>query len=212
MTALPFTADEFFGVFRSYNAAVWPMQLVLNGAALAAVALLAFGWHRAIAAVLAALWAWAGIAYHLVFFLPINPAAALFGAAFLAAAAVFAWHGVVRGRLRFEPRRSARCAAGYALIAYALVVYPLASFLLRGGPAAAPSFGLPCPLTIFTLGMLAFVGSPYPRVVLLVPVLWTLVGSQAALGLRVYEDFGLLAAGAAGLWLAFAGNGARRYA
>jgi hypothetical protein len=35
---LPFTIDQFLDVFRRYNSAVWPSQLVLLGLAVAALA------------------------------------------------------------------------------------------------------------------------------------------------------------------------------
>jgi hypothetical protein len=69
-----------------------------------------------------------------------------------------------------------------------------------------PTFGLPCPTTLFTLGMLAFLKPPRPVAMFVVPLLWTLVGAQAALAFGVLEDFGLLVAGIAGLWLVFQGR------
>ena len=205
----PFTRQAFFEVFRLYNEAVWPLQLAFNALALAALALVFVrrgGSGRAVAAILAVLWAWMGIVYHLVYFREINPAATLFGALFLAGAAAFAWAGVVRGRLHFVPTGGAAGAVGWALVAYALVLYPLAAVLLGHGYPAMPTFGLPCPTTLFTLGMLAFLKPPRPVAVFVVPLLWTLVGAQAALAFGVLEDFGLLVAGIAGLWLVFQGR------
>lgn len=37
---LPFTTDEFLGVFARYNEAVWPAQYLLNAVALVGVALI----------------------------------------------------------------------------------------------------------------------------------------------------------------------------
>lgn len=207
--SLPFTRTEFFEVFVRYNEGVWPAQIVLYALAIAALGLV-FARRgqsgRLIAAILALLWLWMGAVYHLAYFRPINPAAGLFGGVFLLGAAAFAWEGVVRGRLRFDPRIRAQSGIALALLAYALVVYPLLARLLGHGYPAMPTFGLPCPTTIFTLGMLALLRPPYPGYVLAVPVLWTLVGVQGALLLGVYEDFGLIFAGAAGLWLGFHGR------
>lgn len=207
--SLPFTRTEFFGVFVGYNEAVWPAQIALYALGVAALGLVFVRRRysdRFIAAILALLWLWMGGVYHLAYFRPINPAASLFGGAFLLGAAALAWEGVVRNRLRFDARDRAQSRIGYALIAYALVVYPLLAVLLGHAYPAMPTFGLPCPTTIFTLGMLALLRPPYPGYVLAVPVLWTLVGVQGALLLGVYEDFGLIFAGAAGLWLAFHGR------
>lgn len=204
--SLPFTRTEFFEVFVRYNEAVWPAQIALYALAIVALGLVFVRRNysgRLIAAILALLWLWMGAVYHLAFFRPINPAAGLFGGAFLLGAAAFAWEGVVRGRLRFDARMRAQSGIALALIAYALVVYPLLAMRLGHGYPAMPTFGLPCPTTIFTLGLLALLRPPYPGHVLAVPVLWTLVGVQGALLLGVYEDFGLIFAGAAGLWLGF---------
>src|SRR5688572_729095 len=95
---LPFSTDQFFDVFRAYNAAVWPMQWVLNGLGVITAGLLLRGRSadiRLVAAGLAFLWAWSGVVYHMVFFRTINPAAWVFGIVFVAAALWLVWSGVV---------------------------------------------------------------------------------------------------------------------
>lgn len=90
---LPFTKAQFFEVFAAYNVAVWPAQFVLTLLAVAMLVLVIRGPERAgrlVSYGLALLWAWMAIAYHLAFFWSINPAAPLFAAISLAAAAAFA--------------------------------------------------------------------------------------------------------------------------
>jgi hypothetical protein len=106
---LPFTHAEFLDVFAAYNAALWPFAAVLW--LLTAWALVAWTrrgqrMSRWVAALLAAHWAWSAIAYHWAFFRDINPAAGLFAVLFLAQAALFAWFGVVRQKLRVQFERS----------------------------------------------------------------------------------------------------------
>lgn len=201
---LPFTVEQFFGVFRAYNTAVWPAQAVLLALALAAVYLVFVPrrWSGiAVSAVLALLWAWLGLAYHLAFFARINPAAYAFAAVSIVGAAVFAWQGVVRRRLEFRAAGGPRSAAGLALVAFALIGYPAWTYLSEHRYPEFPTFGLPCPTTLFTIGLLALVVPPYPRSPLIVPVLWCLVGAQAAFLLGVPADLGLLVAGAIGVAL-----------
>jgi hypothetical protein len=62
-----------------------------------------------------------------------------------------------------------------------------------------PTFGLPCPTTIFTIGIFLFAVTPFPRAIFVAPVLWSAVGSLAAISLRVPQDYGLLLAGLTGL-------------
>jgi hypothetical protein len=194
---LPFTLHQFLDVFRRYNESVWPMQWVLNALAIAAVlATLSRGrgLSRLATGIVAALWLWTGVAYHVVFFRTINPVALLFGLAFIAEAALIAWLGGVRQRLQFDLRADVSGRVGAALIAYALVAYPLISYALGHRYPAAPTFGVPCPTTIFTFGMILLCRPPRPRVLIVIPVLWSLLGVVAALRLGMWEDVGLVIA------------------
>ena len=207
---LPFTVAQFYGVFREYNTALWPAQAALLALALAALVLVA--WRRpasgrVVSAILAFLWAWLALAYHVAFFAAINPLAYAFAALSLLGATAFAWQGVGHGRLRFRLAADARTALGVALIAYALLVYPAWSVLAGHRYPALPTFGLPCPTTIYTIGLLAFAQRPQPRGPLVVPVLWSFIGGQAALLLDVPQDLGLFVAGVAGLGLIASARG-----
>jgi hypothetical protein len=201
--SLPFAADQFFDVFRQYNEETWPMPLVLEGVGLAAVALLALrrrGHERALNLILVFLWGWMGLAYQLMFFLVINPAALLFALAFFAQALVILLTGVYGTRLRYEMPRDRRGVLGAVLIAYGLAAYPLLSVWLGAWPEA-PTFGLPCPTTIFTVGVFCFLRAPFPRYVLLVPALWSVVGSSAVVQFGLLQDLGLAVAGLVALRL-----------
>lgn len=201
---LPFTADQFFDVFRQYNEAVWPAQAALILLAVAAIGLCI--WRRPysgrlVSAILGLLWAWTGIAYHLIYFTAINKAAIAFAAVFLAGSAAFLWAGVVKGQLVFTSANTIHRVLGGILLVYALLVYPVLTGVLGHPYPAMPTFGLPCPTTIFTIGMLCLLAAPFPRYVLVAPVLWSAVGSQAAFLLGVYADIGLLVAGIVALFL-----------
>jgi succinate dehydrogenase hydrophobic anchor subunit len=210
---LPFTTTQFFDVFAHYNRAIWPLQFALAGAALTCVVLLyapAARAGRAISLLLALLWAWMALAYHIAFFTAINPAAWLFGALFVAAAVAFGWVGAAKGTLEFESPRGARGAVGATLVLFALAVYPALGYLLGHRYPASPTFGLPCPTTIFTLGMLLFAKPPVPWKVYAIPMMWSLIGASAALELGVREDFSLLVAGLAFVTLVLRQRLARR--
>jgi hypothetical protein len=61
---------------------------------------------------------------------------------------------------------------------------------------ALPAFGItPCPLTLFTFGLLSLTQAPVPRRLLLVPVAWSLIGGSAAGLLGIPQDWPLLAGG-----------------
>lgn len=204
---LPFSRDQFFDVFAQYNVSIWPAQLALLALAIAAFALVFFavGGGRGGRAVqtattapgwaLAILWAWMAIGYHFIHFSRINPAAWVFGAAFLVAAGLFALE-TQRGRLRFEQPQGALGAVGLAIVFYAFIGYPILGALAGHAYPREPTFGLPCPTTIFTLGLLLFAKRPRPVSVFVVPFAWSLVGTTAAFQLGVVQDYGLLAAAA----------------
>ena len=143
-----------------------------------------------------------GLVYHLAFFARINPLAYVFGALSLAGAGVFVWLGMVRRELDFNLRREARSAIGLVLVAFALVIYPTWSTFAGHAYPNLSTFGLPCPTTIFTIGMLAMARGGKVRLALIVPILWSLVGGQAAFLLDVPPDLGLLAAGLIAVGLA----------
>jgi hypothetical protein len=201
---LPFTPGEFFQVFREYNDTVWPAQLLLVVLALAAVLFALRPLRRSgemIATVLAILWSWLALAYHLAFFASINPLAYVFSALSLAGAFVFLWEGLYRKKVQFRWTGDLRSIVGIALVGFSLVIYPAWSWSVGHAYPAMPTFGLPCPTTIFTIGMLAFLLPPYPRSLFIVPILWCLIGAQAAFLLGVTEDLSLIVAGVVGLLL-----------
>lgn len=201
---LPFTAEQFFGVFRAYNTTLWPVQVFLLG--LAGMAIVLVIWPRrwsgvGVSAILASLWAWMGLAYHLAFFTVISTPAFAFAAMFVAGAFVFLWQGIVQRELEFTWQAGARGVTALLLVVYALVVYPAWSHFAGRPYLETPTFGLPCPTTIFTMGLIACLVRPHPRSVLVVPILWSLVGVQAAFLLSVPQDLALAVVAVVGLVL-----------
>src|SRR5688500_11766767 len=141
--SIPFSVQQFLQVFGDYNTAVWPLQFVLLGVAVASLQLSVASPYRATrvpALLLALLWLWSGAVYQLVFFRRINPAAAVFGALFLVQAGLII---VAAGRGDLVPRfhRSAAGWMGLGLILYSLVVYPVTSLVAGHRYPNVPTFG-----------------------------------------------------------------------
>ena len=155
---MPFTREQFFELFVAYNAAIWPAEVVAYLLGIAAVLALVRPGRAAgqlISAILAILWLWTGLFYHMVYFARINPAAYVFGALFVAQAALFVLAGVSGSRLAFRSAQKPVKLLGAALIAYALVIYELLGLVAGHGLMQGPLFGVaPCPTVIFTLGVL----------------------------------------------------------
>lgn len=138
---LPFNKEEFFEVFRLYNSVVWPMQVVLIGAGLAAAALALAGVSRIVSALLVVLWLWMGMVYHWHFFSAINPAARLFAVLFVAQALLLLWLGWQRRRLHLRWHGNLPGGLAASLIAFALIVYPLLNRVLGHAFTESPTFG-----------------------------------------------------------------------
>jgi len=191
---IPFTVEQFLAVFARYNEAIWPAQVGAYALGLLVLWLALRGGSRTDRAVpwlLAGAWAFVGVAYQLIFFAQVNPAARGFGAAFLLQAGLLGWAGHGR-RVAFGWSRTTRAAMGLVLVAYAMLIYPLLGAASGHAYPASPVFGVtPCPTTIFTFGVLLLTQGIVPRWLLLMPVLWALVGTSAALQLGMREDLGL---------------------
>lgn len=197
---MPFTVEQFLGVFESYNLAVFPMQIIAYVLGLIAV-YLAFKNRsgRVVPAILSFMWLWNGIAYHGLFFSAINKAAFGFAAIFVIQGLLFAWTGVFRNGLTFRrPDSGLSMALGIAAIVYSMVVYPLLGMAYGHGFPRGPVFGIaPCPTTIFTFGLLLLASPRMPRYLVVLPLLWSIIGFGAALSMGIFEDVGLLISGVA---------------
>jgi len=194
---LPFTHAEFLDVFAAYNAALWPVAALLW--LLTAWTLVAWmrkgqRMSRYLAALLAAHWAWSALGYHWAFFRHINPAAGLFAVLFMVQAALFVWFGVVRQKLRVRLQRSFRGAVASGLLVYGLV-YPAIGLAFGLRYPRMPVFGVPCPTTLLTAGVLLLALPGWPRLANVIPIVWTAVGGSAAFLLGVQADFALFVAG-----------------
>lgn len=200
---LPFSYNQFLEVFRTYNEAIWPIQLlayILAFASIFAVFRIRKYNSQWVSIILAILWIWTGWVYHILFFSTINPAAYLFGGLFILEGLLIWISGRFGHNLHFAFKPGPLGWTGAALIFYAMIIYPVLGSLGGHAYPAAPMFGVsPCPLTIFTLGILLWSRPKLPLYLLIIPGLWSLVGFTAALQLQMWEDVGLLIAALAAL-------------
>ncbi len=195
--------------FVAYNQGIWPAQVALLAlaCALVIVALRAGpASGRLVYAGLAVLWAWCGALFFLVFFTRVWAGAYVGGVLFLLQAVLFAgaWLRPGAGVMAF--RGNARGIAGATLVGYALLVYPLLASALGQHYPGQPTFGAPCPLTIFTFGMLLLATGRVPGHLLAIPFIWALMGIVPVVRAGMLEDIGLIAAGLVALPLLLAHN------
>jgi hypothetical protein len=100
----PFTKEQFFEVFKQYNETVFPLQILFYVMAIAVVYMVfkpGGGNNRIISGLLAFLWIWMGLVYHIIFFTSINKAAYLFGVVFIQQGILFSDSWCIPGKTFF---------------------------------------------------------------------------------------------------------------
>jgi hypothetical protein len=195
---LPFPIEQFLGVFKKYNIAVFPAQLLL---VLLAACVIYFAartnkWSgKAISFILAGLWLWVGAVYHIGFFSVINKAAYGFGALFILEGIILFIYAFKAPLFSFQ--KNVASVVSTVFLVYALFIYLLLGYTAGHGYPYSPTFGLPCPTTIFTLAVFLLAVNRLPFHLIAIPLLWTAIGFSAAFKLGIYEDAMLIVSGLA---------------
>lgn len=193
----PFTLEQFLEVFKHYNQSVFPMQLIIY---FMATAVIYFVFRpndksdKIITGILSFYWLWMGIVYHLLFFTEINKAAYLFGVLFILNGLLFLIYGVFQNKLSFRFKKDLFGYTGMILILFSLIIYPMLGYLFGHVYPYSPTFGLPCPTTIFTFGMIVLLDKKCPVLILIIPFIWSIIGFTAAFNFGILEDISLLIA------------------
>jgi len=191
----PFTTEQFFSVFENYNSSVFPAQFILllfGIFALYMVIAQKTKMDRTVGSLLGLFWIWMGAVYHIIFFYPINPAAMVFGALFILQGIFLLVETFKRKKLEFSYSGNLKGNLGLIFIVFGLVIYPVISYFLGGSVEKTIAFGLPCPTTIATFGFFLLTGKKFSKYLLIIPSLWALIGTTAALKFGVYQDFLLI--------------------
>ena len=173
---LLFSPRTYYRTLELYNLAIWPAQIAGVAIGLSIVALLATG-KAATAAIVAGLlalcWLFIAWAFHYERYAQINWAAPWFAAAFALQGVLFAAVGVIAGRMVLEPPASDASRVAIAVVALAVVFYPLLGPLTGRPWTTAETFGVaPDPTAIATIATLALVRGRIKWLLLVVPVLW----------------------------------------
>ncbi len=90
------------------------------------------------------------------------------------------WIGLAPGKIEWSGARALRPGV------------PGLSIALGHAYLVTPTFGVPCPTTIFSAGVL-LTCRRLPLLVTLIPLVWSLIGGSAAVLLGVAADYVLLA-------------------
>lgn len=193
---LPFSIDQFFGVFEKYNQSIYPMQIIIF--ALGFLAIISLHTRsrindKFIGTFLGLLWIWNGIVYHIGFFSLINKPAFAFGGLFILQGLMLLINTFIN-KFTFRNTKQTKELVGEFFILFGLIIYPFIAYLMSGSFVRTISLGLPCPSTILTFGFFLFANKGFPKYLLIIPCLWSIVGLSAALNFGVYQDFMLIVA------------------
>ena len=161
---------------------------------------------KIVSIILSFFWLWMGIFYHLVFFTAINKAAYLFGGVFIVQGILFLIYGVFQNKFLFHFQKDMFGITGICLILFALVIYPILGLFFGHIYPSSPTFGLPCPTTIFTFGILLLNEKKTPVLILVIPFVWSIIGFMAVFQFGILEDTGLILASLLAMPLLFYKN------
>lgn len=200
---IPFNTEQFFEVIEKYNLAFFPAQLIIIFLGILSVLLLHSKTaikNKLIGGFLGILWIWMGIAYHLMHFTEINKAAYLFGGLFILQGILFLAETFIRKKLAFEFYGKFIDYVAYLFILFGIAFYPILIYFLEKSLVTTITLGLPCPSTILTFGFLILTNPKFSKYLLVIPGLWTIVGTSAAYNFGVYPDYLMAAAALVATW------------
>lgn len=192
---IPFTTEQFFEVIVNYNTSLFPAQLFILILGIIA-ALLIFSKrslkNQLIGGLLGFIWIWTGIVYHISFFTTINKAAYGFGTIFILQGLFFFIETFSRKKLVFEFSSRFIDYLAYFFIWFGLVLYPILIYLIEGSVNQIITLGLPCPTTILTFGFLMLTQKKLSKYLIIIPFIWAIIGTGAAINFGVYPDYFML--------------------
>lgn len=192
-----FNLEEFLNVLGSYNLKIWPLQIIAFLFGLVAV-VFAFretkSSSKVILAILSLLWLWNGAVFCLLFWTSIYKLAYIF-AALLVIQGVLLIVAFFRSDIVINFRPGWMSAIGIILIIYSMAGYQVFGYFLGHIYPNFFPFGLvPCPTTIFTIGLLMMTYGKIPRYYLIIPIIVS-TGGFMVIPMGILEDIGLILAG-----------------
>lgn len=204
--------EDFFNILEVYNNTFWPMIILtylLGSVALYLAARKTGNSDKIISAILSFLWTWTGVVFCIVFYGPTDaeflgvtmPGIWYFsGLLFVVQGILFFLFGVLKSSLSFAVVGNRYSVAGAIMVIYAMATYPIVGFMTELGYPQYPVFGVaPCPVTIFSFGLLLWTDKKVPIITAIIPLVWALMGGvMAVIGLNIWADVGLILSGIVG--------------
>ena len=130
----------------------------------------------------------------------------LFGGLFIIQGILFLIYGVFQNYFSFQFKKDVYGITGMILIVFSLIIYPILVYLFGHFYPKSPTFGLHCPTTIFTFGILLLNQKKCPIFILIIPFVWSVIGFMAAFQFGILEDFSLIVTSFISVYLLFYRN------
>lgn len=187
-----FSADSYFRLFELQNRAVWPAQIAVLLASVAAMAIAVRDGPlagRLISAILAGFWLTCAWSFHLERYAPINLAAPVFAAGFAVQALLLGWMGVARGRI-VVAGSSLRRLLALSVLLVALAGWPLLAPISGRPWLQAELVGLaPDPTAAATFALVLLDARRSTWALLAVPIAWTSVSTATLWTMGAHQAF-----------------------
>lgn len=195
--------EEFLNVLGSYNLKIWPLQIIAFLFGLVAV-VFAFrktkSSGKVILAILSLLWLWNGAVFCLLFWSTIYKLAYIFAALLVIQGALLIV-ALFRSDIVISFHPDWMSVIGIILIIYSMAGYQIFGYFLGHIYPNFFPFGLvPCPTTIFTIGLLMMTYEKIPGYYLIIPIIVS-TGGFMVVPMGILEDIGLILAGIFGIVL-----------
>jgi len=154
--------------------------------------------NRVISFTLAFLWLWIGIVFGILVFGPFPTVLAgiemsgswyLFGSIFAIHGIILLYFGVIKDTASYSWKPGSRHFFGLLFIVFGLVIYPFVGVLTGRVFPEYPVFGIaPCPVTLFTIGLLLWSDKKPSLPLVVIPIFWALMGVVPVLFYGIYAD------------------------
>ncbi len=197
-----FSIVEFLSVLKSYNLAIWPLQIFTY---ILIIIALFYSFKPAayapkiVLSILSFLWLFNGIVFSFLFWSPSHIFGYFFGICFVIQGIIFL-SGIKKPDIKTGSLNKTHLIVGILLVIYATFGYQLFGYYLGHIYPKFFAVGLvPCPTTILTFGIF-FIFSSIPFKYYIVPLIISFGGFLPAYN-GIYEDVGLVITGVLGIVL-----------
>ena len=195
-----FDLQEFLSLLEHYNIDIWPLQIIAYLLGLLVVLLLFWNSkasNKLILIILSFFWLWTGIVFCSIYWASINEFAYSYSFLFIIQGILFLY-AVIGSKISMQFSTKFKSILGLIFIFYALIGYQILGHFMGHEYPKFFAFGMvPCPTTIFTIGLFLLAEKRIPIYLFIIP-LFVAVSGIIAVYNGIFEDIGLILAGIAG--------------